>query len=63
MIMMLETSKFNFSSQLSSSINTIVIIIQVHDINFVNVGWQCGSKMAASILTPWNDKISKVVST
>ena len=30
--MMLETSKFNFSSQLSSSINTIVIIIQVHDV-------------------------------
>ena len=29
--MMLETSKFNFS-QLSSSIDTIVIIIQVHDV-------------------------------
>ena len=58
---MLETSKFNFSSQLSSSINTIVIIIQVHDI--CNVGWQFGSKMAASILTPWNHEISKVVST
>ena len=30
--MMLKTSKFNFSSRLSSSIDTIIIIIQIHDI-------------------------------
>ena len=55
--MMLETSKFKFSSQLSSSIDTIVIIIQIHYI------LSAASKMAASILTLWNQEISKVVST